>query len=121
MIDLFVRANIFDAHKKQEMTPDFFWSLVRKPKKVGTKKVIDLENPDLTSATKLILSRLCGKEDNSDTFDDFEMETTNDDDDNVSHTSSCFNQNNIHTGQLGLKDINRPDNEDDNDKPPVEN
>lgn len=77
-----------------------------------------MENPKLTPAMKAIFSQLCGKEDDRDGFDDFEMEATNDDNDNVSHTSSCLNQNKIYTGQLGLKDIDGTDNKDDTDKPP---
>ena len=120
MVELWVKTDIFGSDEGRKMTPDFFWNNVQKPKKVGTPKAHDYENPEMTPAKKLIFSRLCGSEDDRDDFDDFELETGKDDDDMLSQASSCFERSDSGRNHVAVSYNDGPADEDgDETKPPI--
>ena len=71
----------------RELTKDFFWDRVHRPKKVGSVRARNKEEVTLSVGDKLLQERICGTESSRKDFDDFE--SVCDDDSIASIASTC--------------------------------
>ena len=109
LIAFFERARIFDpSNGKRTLEKDFFWNLVRRPTKIGSKRIENREKVPLSKTMNEVYNRLFHFGDKSDDYANFDEDL----DDAASAASSCMGDDTRERGVAEVEDKDAPDDPD---------